>query len=243
MRGNELLRYPWIRKFGFNGQVDLNSDPEDVWTAGALYGWPAAEAATTILSTSTDDDGDPAGTGAQTVYVEGCDDEYNMLTQLVTMNGTGAVTLDDEYYRVWRAYVVAVGSGMVNAGIIRVKHGATVLSQIEVGLGQTEQCIYTVPVQTDSRGGTSYLTGVGMWPYKPQAAHLDMNIFTRKPGESWRGRLPTGIHSNSAGTYHDLYGQGVPIQLVVGEDVRLTLVETSANTVGASGGFNIHWIR
>ncbi|HCX21458.1 MAG TPA: hypothetical protein DHN29_06055 [Cytophagales bacterium] len=63
--------FDFIHKFGRNGSIDTTSDPEDLWIAGAVYSWPTAAAVTTIVSSDTDDDGDPVGDGARAVKVIG----------------------------------------------------------------------------------------------------------------------------------------------------------------------------
>ncbi len=120
----------------------------DIWdaaTAAVIYPFPTAAAETSIVSSDVDDDGDPVDAGARTVLVEGLDADFLRITETVTMNGQTPVVLANEFLRVYRATVQAVGATGVNEGNIDVLHGATVLARIAIGFGQTQMAIYTVP--------------------------------------------------------------------------------------------------
>lgn len=69
-----------------------------------------------ITSSSTADAA--AGTGMRTVIVYGLDDVYNPLTEVVTMNGQTIVTTANKFRRVFAAYALTFGSGLLNAGDI-----------------------------------------------------------------------------------------------------------------------------
>lgn len=73
-----------------------------------------------ISSSSANDDGSPAGTGAQIVRVLGLDANYNRIYEDVTLDGQTKVTTTKKFLRVFSAYVKAAGSGIVNAGDIYI---------------------------------------------------------------------------------------------------------------------------
>lgn len=134
-----------ILKFGRNSDADTG---DDVWDGSSAYPFPAAAAATTVESSDVNDDGnDPEalGTGARTVTVYGLGASYEELSETVTLNGTAAVTLANQYLRLHRALVATAGSGGVNAGNILFKHSSTVIAQITAGFGQTLMSVYTLP--------------------------------------------------------------------------------------------------
>lgn len=76
------------------------------------------EYALDVSSSSANDDGDPAGTGAQVVRVLGLDKYYNRLIEDVEMNGTSIVTTTQKFLRVFAAFVKTKGTGRKNAGDI-----------------------------------------------------------------------------------------------------------------------------
>ena len=108
----------YVNKFGRTPDMDAADSNEDVWDGTGAYPHIAAAAAMTISSSSTDDDGAPVGTGALTVRVIGLDTNWLEVSQDVTLNGQTGVALPTSLIRVYRAYVLTVGTGGVNAGDI-----------------------------------------------------------------------------------------------------------------------------
>jgi hypothetical protein len=103
----------------------------------ALYDTPAT---VKVSSTDTNDDGSPAGTGAQTVLITGVDSSGVAQSETVTLDGTTEVTSTGTYKAVTGLTVTAVGSGGSNAGVIWAGNGvvtsgvpATKYQSVEVG--------------------------------------------------------------------------------------------------------------
>ncbi len=134
-----------LDKFGEN--LDIDSTTEDVWVPGGTKEEQTTSGTIEILSSSTADDGDPPGTGAQTVQIEGIDDSYNLIDPAtVTMDGTTPVELEG-YMDVHRAIVLTAGSGLENAGTItiRKKTGPVTINAIAAGENQTQSTYYIIP--------------------------------------------------------------------------------------------------
>lgn len=139
-----------VYKFGYN--PDINGTEETVWSQGGNVVWPAAAFTVFISSSSTADTG--AGTGAQTVTVEGLDENYAVQSVTVTMNGQTQVQIGDAsgWIRINRAFVATAGSGGTAAGTVYiaatgVSSGVptgTVYASITDG-NQTQMAVYTVP--------------------------------------------------------------------------------------------------
>ena len=142
--------YSSFSVFGYN--PDLDQTEESVWPDGGVVPHPTSESQLTIVSTDANDDGDPAGTGARTVYIEGLDENYEIVSETITMNGTTGVTTTNSYLYVNQFYVVTVGSGEANAGTITAKVGATLYDIIAVGYNNRTTAHYCVPA-----GYTAYL--------------------------------------------------------------------------------------
>ena len=150
-----------LYKFGYN--PDINGTEETVWSQGGDVVWPAAAFTAFISSSSTADT--IAGTGAQTVTVEGLDENYASQSVTVNMNGQTQVQIGDAsgWLRVNRVFVATSGSGGTAAGDIYVSvSGATagvptgdIYAKVTAGDNQTQQAIYTVPA-----GSTFYTDDV-----------------------------------------------------------------------------------
>lgn len=148
---NQIAGHSAFSIFGYNG--DLDQTEESVWPNGGTVPHPTTASVLDIVSTSTDDDGSPVGTGARTVYIEGLNGSYNVVSETVTLNGTTAVATTNTYLYVNQFYVATVGTGGVNAGEITAKVGATLYDLIAVGYNQRTTAHYCVPA-----GYTAYLT-------------------------------------------------------------------------------------
>ena len=142
--------YSSFSVFGYNPDVDQTE--ETIWPAGGLIPHPTTDSQLTIVSTSTDDDGSPAGTGARTVYIEGLDENYEIVSETVTMNGTTGVTTTNSYMYVNQFYVVTVGTGGANAGEITAKVSTTLYDLIATGYNTRTTAHYCVPA-----GYTAYM--------------------------------------------------------------------------------------
>ena len=137
--------------FGYNGDVD--DTEESVWPNGGTVPHPTVAAKLNIVSTSVDDDGSPAGTGARTVYVEGLDGSYKVVKETLVLNGTTNVETANAYLYINQFYVLTAGSGGANAGEITAKLSTTLYDLIAVGYNQRTTAHYCVPA-----GYTAYLT-------------------------------------------------------------------------------------
>jgi hypothetical protein len=139
-----------LYKFGYN--PDINGTEETIWSQGGDVVWPAAAFTAFISSSSTADTS--AGTGAQTVTIEGLDENYATQSVTVDMNGQTQVQVGDAsgWIRINRAFVVTAGSGGTAAGTVYiaatgVSSGVptgTIYASITDG-NQTQMAVYTVP--------------------------------------------------------------------------------------------------
>lgn len=137
---------------GNNGGITTTFEP--IWPESAAY-VPLAAAMSTpyIASSSTDDDGDPVGTGARTVRVTGVNTSYAAFSEDLTMNGQTSVNLTTSNVLFINSItVLTAGSGFVNAGTIRIGTGtntagvpAVVHAHMAAGFGKTQTAMYFVP--------------------------------------------------------------------------------------------------
>lgn len=108
-----------VQVFGYNPDVDTTE--ESVWPDGGTVPHPTVASVLKISSSSANDTSD--GTGARTVYIEGLDGDYNVVSDTVILNGQTEVNTTNSYLFVNNFYVVTAGSGEENAGNINAGTG------------------------------------------------------------------------------------------------------------------------
>ena len=142
--------------FGYNPDVDTSE--ETIWPDGGLIPHPTVASVLKISSSSADDAS--AGTGARTVFIEGVDGNFNVVSETVILNGQTAVNTTNSYLYVNSFYVATVGSGGANAGNINAGTGtvtsgvpAVLYDIIAIGYNQRTTGHYCVPA-----GFTGYMT-------------------------------------------------------------------------------------
>lgn len=135
-------------KFGYNNDVDVGT--EVIASFGGTF-TPLTTATTlTIASSSTADDGDPAGTGCNSIVVYGIDANRDEQTEVITLNGTTNVVTTSTWLGINRVAIHLCGSGQVNAGTITITAttGGSTMAEMPAGEGVTQQCIFHVPRNT-----------------------------------------------------------------------------------------------
>jgi hypothetical protein len=134
-------------KNGYNPA--LSSSEETLWAVGGDYIFPATAQQMEVVSSSADDDGSPAGTGAQTVEINYLDNTHATKTEIVTLNGTTPVpTTATNILRINTFRVKTVGTGGTNAGDIDIINLADtpIYSRIATGITRAINTVYTVPL-------------------------------------------------------------------------------------------------
>jgi len=140
--------YRLLYKFGYN--PDVNGAEETVWAEGGNYPW-LDNAVTMFVSSSSAND-TSGGTGANTILIQGLDEDYNEIEETVVLNGQTQVATQLSYLRVYRSYVTLAGSDGTSGGTISIaSSGATggvpngtVYASLALG-NQTQIAAYTVP--------------------------------------------------------------------------------------------------
>ena len=132
-------------KFGYNVDVDIGTEIIASW--GGTYQFLTTGETIDIVSSSTADDGDPAGTGVNSIVVYGVDENWDSQTVVYTMNGTTTVTSAESWIGINRVAVFLSGSGRTNAGTITATATSSgyTMAQMPVGVGVTQQMIFFVP--------------------------------------------------------------------------------------------------
>ena len=102
-RGNKDITR--VNKFGANHGVSTSLVP--ITKGGAMQ---LATILTSLEIISDDTEDAAGGTGALTVTVEGLGAGWTELSETVTMTGTSAAALTNQYFRINRMYVVTSGA-------------------------------------------------------------------------------------------------------------------------------------
>ena len=141
-----------VHKFGSNHAVGTSLVPI---VKGGVLQMPTALTSLEIVSSDNTND-KSGGTGALSVIVEGLGTDWLEVSETVVLNGTTAVALTNQYFRVNRMYVTSSGA---YANPTTPSHNSTITLRtasagatwmiIEAengfGLGQSQQAIYSVP--------------------------------------------------------------------------------------------------
>jgi len=153
--------------------ADVDDAVETCWPVGGAYVFPAAAQQMEIVSTSTSDDGLPAGTGALTVEIHYLTAAWAEKTDVVTLDGTTVVTTNaSDIYRINDFHVMTVGTSGSAVGDIDVRNVADtpIYARISAGFNSHQSAVYTVPISktlyinafamsSGSAAGTHYVVG------------------------------------------------------------------------------------
>lgn len=178
-KGNIAGHYG-VKVLGKNVDVDIGS--EDVWTQGATWVAPTQARIHSLVSTSTDDDGSPAGLGARTVTVEALDSTYAAFTETVTMDGTTPVAMSTAAIMINHMEVLTAGASGPNVGVITATAAtdATVTSAIPAAKGRCQGAIYQVPLGYDA-----YVTHFAGSIDGVATASVDVEMFVKEFGATF----------------------------------------------------------
>lgn len=134
-------------KFGYNNDIDTATDPEILASWGGTFQHLTTGETLTIVSTDVDDDGDPADTGDNSIVIYGVDENWDLQTEVVTLNGTTNVVTSTQWIGINRVAIYLAGSTKSNEGAITITATSSgyTLAEMPVGQGTTQQCVFYVP--------------------------------------------------------------------------------------------------
>jgi len=227
--------------------TNLDASPTQLGTAGDGI---------EVVGSSTDDDGSPAGTGAQTVKVKGLDTSFNIKEASMTLDGTTIVEQGDTTWTfVNEAYITAAGSGLASAGTLTFSNDAAGnnMGLIEAGDYGIRNCWWKVPA-----GHTGYVHGFwySVLPVAAPVAQAGFALQIARHGlqgvassetyetiaEVFCDEGDSGVAVNEArggyGTGWFSFPGNVPVVIPEKAIVRLAAKAMSTG-VAVTGGFNI----
>ena len=219
-----------LYKFGYN--PDVNSEEETVWSQGGNMTYPTSAVTMFVSSTSANDAN--GGTGANSILIQGLDENYDEIEETVFLNGQTQVATQLAYLRVYRAFVTLAGTGGTSGGTIYIgSSGATggvpnttVYANLSFG-NQTQMAAYTVPA-----GYTLYLDDINFTAALSTANKTATCSFVSRTFGSnvFRTRFINVLQSNQLITKFE-YPQPFPEKTDL--ECRVT-TNTTSNAIGAS---------
>lgn len=213
--------------FGHNDDVDSGT-AEDVWEAGGTLTRMTSAETMNIVSTSTSDDGDPAGTGARTVKISGLDSNFDPISETVTMNGTTNVLTSNSYIRVRNLLVLTADATATNTniGVITAtsSSAATVQAEIAAGDGLSHNIHYTTP---NNKKAYLYKVELNVFKVSGGTAALKFDAIITPPGAASFKVVEKAMDSDQ----QELEINFVPpVEFLEKTDLTMTALSDTANT-------------
>ena len=188
-------------KFGRNAATATG---DAIWALSSAYTEPATAERCNVVSTSTQDDFG-GGTGAGKIIITGINDSYDLVTEVVELNGTTNVLTANSYWNIHRAYVVTAGSGGTAVGTITIissAAGTPTLANIAIGYNQTQSTIYMVP-----RNHTAYINLPNVSGQNTTANALcDIGCFKKEFGGVFRVQMDFNLTGDTTAYMPKVFG-------------------------------------
>lgn len=209
---------------GYN--TGVSTSRELVALTGEAILFPTSAAATTIVSTSTNDA--LAGTGLQSATFECLDDNFDVYEEAVEMDGTTPVAFATAALAVNGMKDVVCGSGLEVAGTVDVQHGVNYVARLYPGAQRVLHGHYTIP-----RGMTGIIEHIYASNQSNSATYCEIELGVRKPGEAWQyTRIGQACGAYSANV-------SVPMHFEVPEKSRAGIFATASGASIVSSLFRM----
>lgn len=197
-----------VFKFGVNDSVQ--NVEETVWEYGGIYTYPTTAVVMTVTSSAGATDN-----GCE-IAINGLDENYNEVTEVLTLSGAGTATTTTTFIRVFRGYVAG---SQDTTGNITIGNGANVYSYVNSD-NQTLQAFYTIPagytarlLQTDHTINTEQNNKFGQ-----------IRIIVRRPNGVFRTQESFTIDNGSISRVYS-----TPIYIPEKSDIEVRAIASGAN--------------
>lgn len=215
-----------------NEDIDSGVE-EDIWIEGGeLVYLDNAE----VMNISSDSALDTLlGVGGRVLLIEGLDQDYNKISELVNLSGTTVVQTTNSYLRVRMLTITSSGDSETNNGTIRATSAGnnTVQASMKVGESVSKNSQYTVPSGTSAIAlggfGTSHRTTGGPAPL------VEFRGLSRAFGtNTWINSFEVDLNTetDSSITVQEKVTDRIPART----DIRL-VVEADQNNINIHGRF------
>jgi hypothetical protein len=180
---------PWAQgesRFGHNDAIGATE--ETIWSQGGRYTWPTVADNWTVESTDAADN--TAGAGARSFFLQGLNENWDLVNEIVLLDGLTPVATQNKYIRVCCGYVVVGGTEDGSVGDILVKNNGDVVAKADAGHNRIEMAIFSIPA-----GKTGYVTYGKASTGKGKDATL--NFYVRPFGGVFQSVHVAYIYENS----------------------------------------------
>lgn len=225
-----------VTVFGYN--PDLDQTEETVWPDGGLTPHPATAISMSVSSTSAADD--VSSTGAHTLLIEGLDNDYREINEVVSLDGQTAVQTVKLFRRINNLVVMSAGTGLANAGTLYVGTGvvtagvpATIYGIVATGYNTSTTAHFTVPANY-----TAYLSQGLLSAGQPGGSSEIIGRLLTTGTDGIRRTAAVVAINNGAAPYPFPY----PIRIPEKTDIEATAVGKSNNNA-VSAMFNMVLIQ
>lgn len=227
----QITMHSTVYKFGYSTLIDGTIYP--IWNVAANRVY-LTTAATMEVSSSSANDTSPSGSGAHIVLIEGLDQNYNPISEYVTLTGQTAVNTVNSYLRVTGITVtdkgvnggnvgtIYVGTGTVTAGVPAVIHEV-----VPLGFNKEASGVYTVPA-----GYTAYLRVGGLSGQDNGAGYMTGRLVVSNQGSPF---VTSAVTVFTTGQVN--YDFPYPIAIPEKSDIEARAISSSGtNTVSSYFG-------
>jgi len=197
-----------VFKFGIHDSVQ--NVEQTVWEYGGIYTYPTTAVVMTVTSSAG-----AADNGCE-IAVNGLDENYNEVTEVLTLSGAGTATTTTTFIRVFRGYVAG---SQDTTGNVTIGNGANVYSYVNAD-NQTLQAFYTIPagytaqlLQTDHTISTEQNNKFGQ-----------IRIIVRRPNGVFRTQESFTIDNGSVSRLYS-----TPIYIPEKSDIEVRAIASGAN--------------
>ena len=207
-----------ISLFAYNNSITTAFIP--VWENATTYSFPGSAVNMTVVSTSASDD-----TNCK-VAISGLNSVWAPITEVVTLNGTNAVTTSNQFLRINNMALTQPGTNQLgNVGTITANHTNVIYRQINPTISRSQVSWYSVPAgktlyvsrvnafSGDTAGASKYtetrvdvknnVTGVNYilvqlgWTNYYEVVRDNYQPYTEKSDVRWEARMSQGTYSCS----------------------------------------------
>lgn len=222
-----------VNKFGFNGEIDTGSDPEDVWSFGGLYTFISSPVPLFISSSDNSDN--------QEITVSGLDENWLPQTQVVTLTGQAKAPIPGTWLRIYRAFNSDSTSfaGRIyiyedTTPVLGVPTASFVRASIEANAQQTQMALYTI--SADCKG---YITAIIANVYNAGNADSSalIQLLVRAEGGVFRDIFRFSL--NSTGSSTNTYEYKFPVEFSPKTDLIFRVLEVNKNDTAVSINFQV----
>ena len=229
---NKMTGVTGENKYAIN--PNINTTTEDVWQEGGILNFLSLAETINVVSSSSDDDGNPLGDGARTVTLYGVDGNFQPLKETVVMNGMTNVVTQSAFLRINRMRVTTVGDDGINAGNITAtaSSAGTVQATISTGLGTTLKSQFTI-----ADGYTGFLSNLALGTENNDQALVTMQ--TRIPGGAWI--VIYRLNINDASYYQPF---PIPLKISSKSDIRLQAIKIAGSgTISVTTNYEVYIVK